>query len=57
LGETGQNNAGVAGTEGHSKFLQKQWLEGAKQGKIIAARGSGWFAGKGPCGKKASLLT
>jgi len=45
LGETGQNNAGVAGTEGHSKFLQKQWLEGAKQGKIIAARGSGWFAG------------
>ncbi|HEX8019433.1 hypothetical protein [Mucilaginibacter sp.] len=45
LGETGQNDGGFVGREGHSKFLQKQRLEWAQRGKIIAARGSGRFAG------------
>jgi hypothetical protein len=43
--------------QGHSKFLQKPGQKRAKQGKIIAARGSARFAGRGLCGKETFLLT
>ncbi len=48
LGETGQNDAGFVGREGHSKFLQKQRFECAKPGKIIAAVVLAGLQGKGP---------
>ncbi|MET3501472.1 hypothetical protein ABIC45_003084 [Mucilaginibacter rubeus] len=44
--ESGQNDGGHVRPQGHSKFLQKRGRERAKQGKIIAARGSVRFAGQ-----------
>jgi hypothetical protein len=46
FGRKRAEHVGYVRLQGHSKFLQKRGQERAKQGKIIAARGSVRFAGR-----------